>query len=76
LLVEFSNHLKDAIGCTGVYIGLLEKVKKPISDLDGDLSHIDESAPEVIRYIAASKGSEFMIGNTLKDEEGEITYSV
>lgn len=76
LLNEFTNHLRDALDCTGVYIGLLEKVKRPVSDLDGEGSHIDESAPEVIRYISASAGSEFLIGKVLRDEEGEVTYSV
>ncbi|CAG9313927.1 unnamed protein product [Blepharisma stoltei] len=76
LLTEFANHLKEELDCTGVYIGILEKIKRPITDLDGEFAHVDDSAPDHIRYIAASAGHEFMIDKTLKEDEGEITYSI
>ena len=75
-LEELINYLKEETLSAAGYIGKLEKVKKPITLLDSDKAHIDEEAPSVIRYITASKGSEFMIEKVLTEEEGEATYSI
>ena len=75
-LDELVQYLKNETHSAAVYIGKLEKVKKPITLLDHERAHIDEDAPMVIRYISASKGSELMIGKVLIEEEGEATYSI
>lgn len=75
-LPELSQFLKDETHAAASYIGKLEKIKRPITLLDNEKAHIDEDAPQVIRYIAASAGSEFMIDQTLNDTEGEATYSI
>lgn len=75
-LSELSEFLRGETKAGACYIGKLEKVKREISLLDNEKAHIDEDAPLVIRYIAASKGSEFMIDKTLNETEGEATYSI
>ena len=75
-LEELVDYLRHSTGAAACYVGRLEKVKKPISLLDHERAHIDEEAPQVIRYIAASKNSEFMVGKVLTEEEGEATYSI
>lgn len=73
---ELVEYLKNQTETAACYIGKLEKVKKPISLLDNEKAHIDEDAPMVIRYISASKHSEFMLGKVLTEEQGEATYSI
>lgn len=75
-LQEVVQYLKDQTGAAAGYIGKLERVKRQITLLDNEKAHIDDDAPWVIRYITASKGSEFMIDKTLTEEEGEATYSI
>ena len=75
-LPELSQFLKNESHAAACYIGKLEKVKRPINLLDNEKAHIDDEAPQVIRYIASSSGSEFMIDQTLNDTEGEATYGV
>ena len=76
LLPSLADHLKQKTQATACYIGILEKVKKPVTDADDENAHLDPEAPEVIRYIIATPGHEFMVNKVLKEEEGEITYSV
>lgn len=38
----------------GVYIGKIEKLKKPITEESSDKDHIDSNAPLIIHYIASS----------------------
>lgn len=53
-----------------MYIGELEHPKKEIKEGDNDTAHIDEAAPQVIRYIKATPDHEFLINQTLKITEG------
>lgn len=76
LLKEFINYIKKSANATAAYAGFLEKIKKPVTALDEELAHLDEEAPFHVRYIEASEGSEFLVGQTLREEEGEVTYSI
>lgn len=58
-----------------MYIGHVEKVKKPITDESNDHGHIDETAPQIIRYVAACEDHKFMLEKTMQ-AEGSVTYSV
>jgi hypothetical protein len=76
VLGKVADHLKEFSFAASAYVGLLEKLKRPVSDLDDEKAHIDEEAPFVLRYVTASKGSEKMIGQILKEEEGQATWSI
>ena len=75
-LQALAVHLHQGTGATGAYIGIHERVKREVSELDDENAHEDEAAPMVIRYLAASAGSEFMLEQVLTEEEGQATYSV
>ena len=76
LLPKLIHHIKErTFACAG-YVGLLEKLKRAVTDLDDEKAHIEEEAPLVVRYITASAKSEFMIGQILKEEEGQATWTV
>mmetsp|Transcript_30084 Transcript_30084/g.53339 ORF Transcript_30084/g.53339 Transcript_30084/m.53339 type:complete len:650 (+) Transcript_30084:28-1977(+) len=76
LLGNLAEHLANGSQASGSYIGILEKVKRKITELDDDQAHFDPDAPEVIRYIAASQTHNFMIGKTLSEDKGIVTYDV
>jgi hypothetical protein len=76
LLGVLAEHLAGGSQASGCYVGLLEKVKRQITELDDDQAHIDPDAPEVIRYIAASATHQFMIGKTLSEDKGVVTYNI
>jgi len=69
------NFLQKQFNATGVYVGHVEKMRKPITDDSNDKGHIDEAAPQIIRYIAACDDHKFMIDKTMP-AEGTITYQV
>ena len=60
---------------TGVYIGKVERPRKPIGEADDDKAHVDREGSKLIRFHYASKGHEFMKGKLLKADQG-ITHSV
>ena len=49
------DFIKDEVHATGVYVGKVEKQKKPVQDTDSENAHIDETAPMIIRYTGTSK---------------------
>lgn len=75
-LQELAQYLADETSATSCYIGKLEKTKKQINPMDNETAHLDESAPFVVRYIYTSFGSEFLIEQTLNEQEGEATFSI
>lgn len=75
-LDEFSEYLKEKVNATGVYIGILERQKRTITEEDSDNAHEDESLPIQIRYVAVNKSSEFMRNKTLIQDLGPITFSI
>lgn len=72
---DLANYLKQCTNATGVYIGELIKPKKPIEEFDMDDAHIDNEAEEIIRYIHATEGHEYLINKTLKKTQG-LTHDV
>ena len=66
LLNDFCSHLQKNTLATGVYIARLEA--KPVADEAED--------KEYLRYIAATKGYQFMINKILTPSQGPITFSV
>lgn len=76
LLPKLINHIKDSSFAGAGYVGLLEKLKRAVTDMDDEKAHIDEEAPLALRYITASNNSGFMVGQILKEEEGQATWSV
>lgn len=58
-----------------MYIGHVERTKKPITEESNDQGHIDESLPQIIRYVAASADHKFVLEQTLKADE-TITFSI
>lgn len=60
---------------TGVYIGELIRPKKAIEEDDQDDAHLDPEAEEIIRYIHATEGHEYIVEKTLSKAEG-LTHEV
>lgn len=75
-LPKIIEHIKVSTFSAAGYIGLLEKIKRPVTDLDDDKAHIEDDAPLVLRYITASENSHWMIGQVLKEEEGQATWTI
>lgn len=65
-LNNFCNHLQKTTKATGVYIARLES--KPVADES-------DEGKEFLRYIAASKGHQFIINQTLSAAQGPVTFS-
>ena len=57
-------------------MGKLEQLKKGITEDDDERAHIDETQPWVIKYIAASKGHEFMLNKSLNVSPECLTNNV
>lgn len=76
LLPKIIEHVKVSSFAGAGYIGLLEKIKRPVTDLDDERAHIEDDAPLVLRYIAASENSHWMIGQILKEDEGQATWTI
>ena len=76
LLQHLAEHLQMYLKTSGAYIGQLEKVKRAVTDLDDENAHIDPEAPEVIRYVAASRNHLQIVDKVLTEEQGPTTYSV
>jgi hypothetical protein len=75
-LDDLAEFLQEHTGpSTGVYIGKLERPRKPIGDADDDKAHVDKEGQRLIRFLYSSKGHEFMKGKLLKGDQG-ITHSV
>ncbi len=58
-----------------MYLGFVERLKKPITDESNDKAHIDESQPVMIRYIAANPDHAFMLDKMVKLEDS-YTHSL
>jgi len=51
-----------------VYIGKLVAPKRKIKDDDDDRAHIDADASNIIQYLNASKGHEYLVDAILKQD--------
>jgi len=74
-LTGLCNFLQKYLDATGVYIGHVERMKRPITDESDDKAHVDETGTQIIFYVAACNDHKFMVNNML-ETEGSITYSV
>jgi hypothetical protein len=75
-LDDLAQFIQEFTGpATGVYIGKLERPRKPIGEADDDKAHVDKEGTKLIRFMYTSKGHEFMKGKLLKADQG-ITHSV
>ena len=75
---DLAQFLQEYTGpATGVYIGRLERPRKPINEGDDDKALIDkgDGVNKLIRFLYTSKGHEFMRGKLLKNDQG-IAHSV
>jgi hypothetical protein len=75
-LTTLINHIKDRTNAAAGYIGILERIKKPVTPLDDEKAHIDEDSPLVVRYVTATPNNKFIINKILKEEEGQATWSI
>ena len=70
------DFIKDEVHATGVYVGKVEKQKKPVQDTDSENAHIDETAPMIIRYTGTSKDHlDLLFDKRVKADE-LISYSI
>jgi hypothetical protein len=76
MLPQLCEYVKTTLQTTGVYVGKLEKLKKPIGELDDERAHENPDAPFIVRYVAANESQAFMIDKKLTEEEGPVTFSV
>ena len=74
-LQDLADFLKEQTKSTAVYIGKLVQLKKPIGLEDDDKAHIDDEAKSIIQYLNATEGHQYMVGQTLKEEQG-LTFDV
>lgn len=74
-LQDLADFLKEFTNSTAVYIGKLVSPKKPISDDDDDEAHIDNESPQIIHYMKATTGHEFLVDAILKQDQG-LTFEV
>ncbi len=72
---DLADYLKEFTKATAVYIGKLVAPKKVIKDDDDDRAHIDPDAQNIIRYLNASEGHEYMVDAILKPDQG-LTFDV
>lgn len=74
-LQDLANFLKLKTSATAVYIGKLVSPKRPISDEDDELAHIDEEAAKIIHFLHATEGHEYLVDKVLRQEQG-LTFDV
>jgi len=73
VMPTLSSHLFEFTESTGVYVGALEKPKKPIEEDSTDVDHIDETAIEEIKFFEAyPQNHEFMHDQVIKRNEGVV----
>ena len=72
---NFCENLKGLINATGVYMGLYDLKRRPVSEDDDDMGHIHPSNTKVIRYIAWCKDHDFLHGKCLEANQG-VTYTL
>jgi hypothetical protein len=70
-LTEFCEYIHRNIKSTGVYVGKLEPKMKPIQDDDDENAHIDNDAPEVLKFKHANEDHQLlMVGSVLNPDQG------
>ena len=67
--------MKDFTHSTAVYIGKLVAPTKKIKEDDDDRAHIDADAQNIIHFLKASKGHEYLVDAILKQDQG-LTFDV
>jgi len=72
---DLADFLKDFTKSTACYIGKLVAPKKPIKEDDDERAHIDPEAANIIQFLNASEGHEYMVDKVLKQEQG-LTFDV
>lgn len=70
-----SEFIQKYTSATGCYIGKLQYPEKEISEDADDNAHFDAEAPQVVKFIHASKDHEYIVGRTLQPDEG-LTHDV
>jgi len=74
-LQDLADYLKDFTHSTAVYIGKLVAPTKKIKEDDDDRAHIDADAQNIIHFLNASKGHEYLVDAILKQDQG-LTFDV
>ena len=74
IMEQLCEYIKELTTATGVYIGELTTLRKPITDDDVTAPPVDESAPQIIKYIATSEDHAFMKKLYLEINKG-VTYN-
>jgi hypothetical protein len=74
IMEQLCQYIKEVTSATGVYAGELTTLKKPIADHDITAPPTDETAPQIIKYIAATEDHAFMKKQYLESNKG-VTYS-
>jgi hypothetical protein len=74
IMEQLCEYVKELTSATGVYIGELTTLRKPITDDDITVPPVDESAPQIIKYIATSEDHAFMKKLYLEASKG-ITFN-
>jgi hypothetical protein len=73
----FCDTLKTKFNLSGVYVCELDLPRKEVNfeKEDDETAHLDQNLPRILRYVAASHESRFLIDKTLQPETG-VTYEV
>jgi hypothetical protein len=60
-LQDLADFLKYFTKSTAVYIGKLVSPKKPIKEHDDEYAHIDSEAAQIIHYLKATEGHQYLV---------------
>lgn len=67
-LQDLADFLKEFTDSTAVYVGKLVYPKKPINEDDDDQAHIDNEASQIIHFMNATKGHDYLVDAILKQD--------
>ena len=55
------NYMNSTFKLTGTYCGIMEKAKREVGELEDDAAHLDDEAPEVVRFFMTSPDHDFLV---------------
>lgn len=72
-LQHLCNFLQEHTKATGTYIGYLQFPELPIEDDAGDMDHLNQDAPKVVKFTHATPDHQYVVGAVLQPDQG-ITH--
>lgn len=67
-LQDLADFLKTKASATAVYVGKLVQPKRKIQEDADEEAHKDEDAPNIIHFLKATKGHDYLVDKILKQD--------